>query len=54
MGYTVIRTKAGEFPYIGREYKCMNCRRIITEPKGDLYSRRFCSPKCMEEYISLH
>jgi hypothetical protein len=34
-----------------RQKHCMNCGRIIME-ETDLYSRRFCSTPCKEEYCS--
>ncbi|MCR4368500.1 MAG: hypothetical protein NUV67_01185 [archaeon] len=32
-------------------YSCMNCKSKIENPEGDLYSRRFCSVKCKEQYL---
>ncbi|MDD5163202.1 MAG: hypothetical protein PHD95_03265 [Candidatus ainarchaeum sp.] len=34
-----------------RQKHCMNCGRLIME-EADLYSRRFCSTSCKEEYCS--
>ncbi|HLD58392.1 MAG TPA: hypothetical protein VI977_01975 [archaeon] len=34
---------------LSREKRCMNCGKLIFEER-DLYSRRFCSTKCKEEY----
>ncbi|MCX8158281.1 MAG: DUF2116 family Zn-ribbon domain-containing protein [Candidatus Diapherotrites archaeon] len=33
--------------------KCLNCgKELETREKGDLYSRRFCSDKCRDEYMN--
>ncbi|MEK6958214.1 MAG: hypothetical protein AABW99_04535 [archaeon] len=33
------------------EAKCMNCGKIIDNPEGGIYNRRFCSEKCTQEYL---
>lgn len=34
-----------------KQYRCMNCGKTITSPEGNMYTRRFCSVACKEEYI---
>jgi DNA-directed RNA polymerase subunit RPC12/RpoP len=35
-----------------KKYKCMNCGKEITKIiPGDIYSKRFCSEKCHDEYV---
>ncbi|MCR4334968.1 MAG: hypothetical protein NUV57_00335 [archaeon] len=36
---------------IVKEYRCMNCSKIIMNPEGDMYSKRFCSAKCFDTYM---
>ena len=45
-------TKQATARYTGtRTYKCMNCKAIILNPEGDMFSKRFCSSKCMTDYL---
>jgi len=34
-----------------KEYRCMNCGKVIDNPTGGYDERRFCSPKCKDEYL---
>ncbi len=49
MNIILREDRADDFNKKGR--RCMNCGRVISEAK-DLYTRRFCSVECKEEYCS--
>jgi len=36
----------------GRIYKCMNCAEVIENPEGNMYTRRFCSERCKDNYLA--
>ncbi len=43
--------KRAERGPVGREKRCMNCGRVIEHEATDVYSRRFCSGRCKENYL---
>ena len=48
---SLLQESGEQFHKKEREYKCMNCRKPVTRPGRDFYSKRFCSEKCISEYF---
>jgi len=34
-----------------KEYKCMNCGKVIKDPNATFDSKRFCDNECKQRYL---
>jgi DNA-directed RNA polymerase subunit RPC12/RpoP len=50
-GFFSKKQNKNSLGYKKPSYKCLNCGKLLENPTGSPEARRFCNPKCREQYL---